>query len=620
MSYSSPTDTYTLRGSGADIFFAADGFRFAYTQLAGDGEIRARITSQSNSNPWAKTGVMIREALTAGSRHATVFTTPAAENNGFGMVWRPVANGASSYAGGPAVNAAPNNWVRLVRSGDSITAYASANGSAWTLIETVTLAGLSGTVQIGLAVTSSEPLALGTSSFDNVRIVQAATAPAGANTQNNTLGSAPVEGSVTSKTVAETDFDADGVNDLVEYAIGSGSSFDGGWWLTATPEGRVDAHLDHPRDITDVDFRLEHSTDLVDWSPLTLAPTKADAGGGRERITWSGVTSLGGQRLERGVLRLRVTHRDGLSAVTTPQAWQRFSLAEGAQTLGVSLVNAPIYAGRIEQLLGAAEVALENAAAIQVTGETPCYLEVLDGAHVGHRLEVGGVSTGLAAFDLDSVHSTLKALPEDLQGARVVLRPHVTLAQVFPAGLLKSAATAAAADQILFLENGVWQKHWRDGGGQWVSSVGAASPYGRIIPPGTGLMVKTTGPARAATLTGHVRTTSWRRSLNPGQNLLALPWPVDATPVTLGLTAENGFTAGASVAAADLLQLWRADTQPGASSYEAFWLIQRSPAPYWTARESAALSGVSATLPLPAHRAFFLKAQPATAANGWIWP
>jgi len=150
--------------------------------------------------------------------------------------------------------------------------------------------------------------------------------------------------------------------------------------------------------------------------------------------------------------------------------------------------------------------------------------------------------------------------------------------------------------------------------------VGAASPHGRIIPPGTGLMVKTTGPARAATLTGHVRTTSWRRSLNPGQNLLALPRPVDATPVTLGLTAENGFTASASVAAADVLQIWKADNEPGAATYDAYWLIQRSPAPHWTSKGSAALLDASDTLLLPAHRAIFLKAQPATAGNGWYLP
>ncbi len=619
MSYNGTTDTYTLQGSGADIFFTADGFRFAYAQLAGDGEIRARILSQSNTNPWAKTGVMIRETLTGGSRHATVFTTPAGEGNGYGMVWRPAASGATSYAGGPAVNTAPNNWVRLVRSGDSVTAYASANGNAWTLIRTVTLTGLSSTVQIGLAVTSSSPFTLSSSSFDNVQIVQAAGAPAGGNAQSNTLGSAPVEGSISSKAVTDADFDADGVNDLIEYALGGESSFDGGWWLTTTREGRVDAHLEHPRDITDVDFRLEHSTDQVNWNPLTLAPTKADAGGGRERLSWSGITGLGGQSVQRGILRLRVTHRGGLSAATTPQAWQRF-VFEGAQTVGVSLVNAPLYAGRIEQVPGAAELALENAQEIRVDAETPCYLEVLDGILAGHRLEIGGLSAGVAVLDLDSVLSTLKTLPEELRGARVVVRPHVTLAQVFPADVFKSAAVASAADQVMFLENGVWQTHWLNGGGQWVSSVGAASPYGRIIPPGTGLMVKTSGPAKAVTLTGHVRTTPWRRTLHPGQNLLALPWPVDGTPATLGLTAENGFTASTSVAAADVLQLWKADSQPGSSSYDAYWLLQRAPAPYWTAKGSATVLNVSATLPLPAHRAFFLKAQPATAGMGWVLP
>jgi hypothetical protein len=295
---------------------------------------------------------MIREALTGGSRHATVFTTPAIENNGFGMVWRPAVNAATSYAGGPAVNAAPNNWVRLVRSGDTITAYASANGSAWTLIDTVTLTGLSSTVQIGLAVTSTSPLALGSASFDNVRIVQVAAVSAGGNTQTNTLGSVPAEGSTSSKVVTDNDFDADGVNDLIEYALGSDNRFDGGWWLTTSPEGRVDAHLVHPRGITDVSFCLEHSRDLLTWNALTLAATSVDAGNGLEKHSWSGITSVTGQNVQRGILRLRVTHRDGLSAVTTPQAWQRFAFTSGSQTAGVTLVNAPVYAGRIEQILG----------------------------------------------------------------------------------------------------------------------------------------------------------------------------------------------------------------------------------------------------------------------------
>jgi YVTN family beta-propeller protein len=623
MSYNSTTDTYTLQGAGDDIYFTADGFRFAYTQLTGDGEIRARILSQSNTNPWAKTGVMIREALTGGSRHATVFTTPAVENNGFGLVWRPVVNAATSYAGGPALNAAPNNWVRLVRSGDTITAYASANGSAWTLIDTVTLTGLSSTVQIGLAVTSTSPFALGSASFDNVQIVQAAaSAPAGGNTQTNTLGSAPAEGSTSSKTVTDTDFDADGVNDLIEHALGSDSRFDCGWWLTTTPEGRVDVHLEHPRAITDVTFRLEHSTDLVTWNALTLAPTSADAGNGFEQLSWNGITSLSGQSVQRGIVRLRVTHRDGLSAVTTPQAWQRFAFTTGSQTAGISLVNTPLYSGRIGQIFGSMELLLEKAEGIHADAATACYLEVLDGAHAGHRLEITSLVSGMAALDLESLLSTLTELPQDLSGARVVVRPHVTLAQAFPPAAFQSAAVMKAADQVLFYENGTWHVHWLNGSRQWVSANNTtqASQNAKIIPPGTGLMVKTAGNAKSATLTGQVRMNPWRRLLSKGQNFLALPWPVDATPQSLGLTAEGGFTAATSTAQADELHISKADAAAGTITYDAFWLIKRAPTPYWTAKNSSSLLNVSQTLKLPAHRAFFLKAQPATAVKGWRLP
>ncbi|HAL71006.1 MAG TPA: hypothetical protein DCP71_04450, partial [Verrucomicrobiales bacterium] len=102
------TGTYTLTASGQDIFFNEDGFHFTKVLLNGDGEIRARVRSFGNTNAWAKAGVMIRENLTAGSRHATMFITPPAANNGFGLVARITANGATAYAQGPALNPVPN--------------------------------------------------------------------------------------------------------------------------------------------------------------------------------------------------------------------------------------------------------------------------------------------------------------------------------------------------------------------------------------------------------------------------------------------------------------------------------------------------------------------------------
>lgn len=161
--------TYTVNGSGSDVFFTEDGFQFALTQLTGDGEIRARVTGQTNTNPWAKAGVMIRESLAPNARHAFIFTTPQAANNGFGLVWRTEAT--TSYTGGPALNTAPNNWVRLVRSGSTLSAFSSANGTAWNLVGTVNLTDFTPQVLIGLAVTSTSPSTLGTATFDNVQII-----------------------------------------------------------------------------------------------------------------------------------------------------------------------------------------------------------------------------------------------------------------------------------------------------------------------------------------------------------------------------------------------------------------------------------------------------------------
>jgi ABC-type transport system involved in multi-copper enzyme maturation permease subunit len=45
-------------------------------------------------------------------------------------------------------------WLRLTRAGDTLTGYASTDGTHWTLIGTTTLAGLPATVQAGLFVAS----------------------------------------------------------------------------------------------------------------------------------------------------------------------------------------------------------------------------------------------------------------------------------------------------------------------------------------------------------------------------------------------------------------------------------------------------------------------------------
>ena len=60
-SASASNGSFTLSGSGDDIWNNADAFRYVYQSFSGDGTITARVGSVGNTNAWAKAGVMFRE-------------------------------------------------------------------------------------------------------------------------------------------------------------------------------------------------------------------------------------------------------------------------------------------------------------------------------------------------------------------------------------------------------------------------------------------------------------------------------------------------------------------------------------------------------------------------------
>ena len=603
---------HTLRGAGSDIFFNQDGLQFAAAQLTGNGEIRARVTSQTNTNPWAKAGVMIRETLAGGSRHATVFTTPAAAANGFGMVWRPLPEGPTSYAGGPALNPAPDNWVRLVRDADTLTGYTSSNGTDWTPTASVTLPGLPATVFIGLAQTSTSSFVLGTATFDRVQIIgtQAALPPG---------TTAPAE----SLTTADADLNANGVNDLVEYALGS-SRPDANLRITPRYDYRnfsqstINVGISNLPDTIDLSFELETSSDLVKWTRLPLGPSIARSGGLITSLGWSAIDRQPDVSFLQGFVRLRVTQQGGVSATAPPLGWNALSLAAGTQAVGLPLLNAPRYAGLIQSLSGPNSLAVTFPMPdLDTAPLAPHYLEILDGEHAGHRLEIAAMETGRITLDLVSEHSTLKSLPANLIGARMVIRAHQTLDQLLIGDQFRAGNQSAQADQILLHTAEGWDTHWllwlSSTTRRWVRSGDASlTPSGRTrIAPGSGFLLvrRTTSPPWI--LTGHVRTTAFRRPLREGHNLLANPWPLNGTPNGWLLTPENGFTAATSPALADQIQLWNG------TGYDGYWLMRDGTRHRWTRQGSAALLDEGASLPLPATGAFFLKARPETATQGW---
>jgi regulation of enolase protein 1 (concanavalin A-like superfamily) len=168
---SQSSGTFTVKGAGADIWGAADGFRYVYQSLSGDGSITARVASIQNVNTWSKAGVMIRDGLTAGAKNVYMLTSPTATNNYRWQV-RAAAGGSTTSAVPPSTacgNGTAPVWMRITRSGSTLTGLCSPNGSSWTQVGTTTIS-MSSTVQVGLAVTSHANGTLATGTFDNVAV------------------------------------------------------------------------------------------------------------------------------------------------------------------------------------------------------------------------------------------------------------------------------------------------------------------------------------------------------------------------------------------------------------------------------------------------------------------
>ena len=170
------TGIYTVTGGGTDIWDKADAFHYAYKGLSGDGEIVARVVEIGgpSANEWRKVGVMIRESLDAGSRHAFMAVTPGS-SHGLAFQYRDKSGNSHSEHGVDKVTAP--YWVKLVRLGDEFTGYHSRDGVTWTMKDPtgaesdatnpVTIE-MGPNVYIGLAVTSHHANVMCRSVFSDV--------------------------------------------------------------------------------------------------------------------------------------------------------------------------------------------------------------------------------------------------------------------------------------------------------------------------------------------------------------------------------------------------------------------------------------------------------------------
>ncbi len=169
-------NTYSVTGSGSDVWDTNDHFQFLYTPFVGDGEVVARVVTEGFADPSTKAGVMIRESLAANAKNAFTLEFPQQGRNAPTFQWRP-ATGAATQEDGPAAQMSPPIWLRVVRAGSAFSGYyAHDNGDgthgAWVLLGTETVV-MAPSVFFGLAVTSHKNGTTITATFDHVQILPA---------------------------------------------------------------------------------------------------------------------------------------------------------------------------------------------------------------------------------------------------------------------------------------------------------------------------------------------------------------------------------------------------------------------------------------------------------------
>ncbi|GAA0274607.1 hypothetical protein GCM10009527_083790 [Actinomadura nitritigenes] len=146
---------------GPDGRAVNDAFYFVHRTLRGDGSITVPVTSLTGMisagpdmrrgvEPWAKAGIIVKDGLRPGSHYAAIMVTGG---HGVRMQHDYVHDTAAPRA------VASARWLRLVRSGETVTGYGSADGARWTRVGSVRLPGLATEVRAGAFVASPMDMA-----------------------------------------------------------------------------------------------------------------------------------------------------------------------------------------------------------------------------------------------------------------------------------------------------------------------------------------------------------------------------------------------------------------------------------------------------------------------------
>jgi len=182
--YDAAKKTYTVSGSGENMWFTADAYQFVWKKVSGDVALTADISILgTGGNPHRKASLMVRQSLDADSVYADV----ALHGNGLTALQYRDAKGATTREIQSNISAPKR--LRLVKRGDYLyMSLGDATGlqvaGGWLKIP------LQGTFYVGIGMCSHDKDVVETAVFSKVNL-NTPPAPAGEPTPARSASTAP---------------------------------------------------------------------------------------------------------------------------------------------------------------------------------------------------------------------------------------------------------------------------------------------------------------------------------------------------------------------------------------------------------------------------------------------
>ncbi|SEG84150.1 NPCBM-associated, NEW3 domain of alpha-galactosidase [Actinacidiphila yanglinensis] len=157
-----------IRAQGSDVYGSTNEYGAIYQPGAEhDGSTTVvKVTAQTNTDPWAKAGIMVRNDITNASGSPGFLILAVTPGNGYALQWDSHGNGQldSNQSRDQAVTPV---WLKLVRNGTTFTGSYSTDDSTWTQVGSVSVPQAAATQDVGVFATAHSAGSTGEADFDS---------------------------------------------------------------------------------------------------------------------------------------------------------------------------------------------------------------------------------------------------------------------------------------------------------------------------------------------------------------------------------------------------------------------------------------------------------------------